>query len=90
MITFFVMLRTKDPPPMFDRKPIQLVFSSRTSQATDGSLRKETTLKIVGDHIQDVVVVVVITSKRGLAEIRAWKDLTYLIYMLIRMRLSLA
>ena len=87
MITFFVMLRTKDPPPMFDRKPIQLVFSSRTSQATDGSLRKETTLKIVGDHIQDVVV---ITSKMGLAEIRAWKDLTYLIYMLIRMRLSLA
>ena len=90
MITFFVMLRTKDPPPMFDRKPIQLVFSSRTSQATDGSLRKETTLKIVGDHIQDVVVVMVITSKRGLAEIRAWKDLTHLMYMLIRMRLSLA
>ena len=87
MITFCKILKTKDPPPMFDRKPIQLVFSSRTSQATDGSLRKETTLKIVGDHIQDVVV---ITSKRGLAEIRAWKDLTYLIYMLIRMRLSLA
>ena len=38
MITFFEMLRTKDPPPMFDRKPIQLVFSSRTNQATDGSL----------------------------------------------------
>ena len=38
---------------------------------------KETILKVDGDHIQDVVVVVVvITSKRGLAEIRAWKDLT--------------
>ena len=38
MITFFEMLKTKDPPPMFDRKPIQLVSSSRTNQATDGSL----------------------------------------------------
>ena len=75
MITFCKILKTKDPPPMFDRKPIQLVFSSRTNQATDGSLEEGK---------------MVIISKRGLAEIRAWKDLTYLIYMLIRMRLSLA
>ena len=46
MITFFVMLRTKDPPPMFDRKPIQLVFSSRTNQATDGSLTE-------GNHFEN-------------------------------------
>ena len=38
MITICKILKTKDPPPMFDRKPIQLVFSSRTNQATDGSL----------------------------------------------------
>ena len=61
MITICKILKTKDPPPMFDRKPIQLVFSSRTNQATDGSLTEGNHFencwwsypRCGGDHIQE-------------------------------------